>query len=156
VGDVFFLKLAYRGDKRSIERELRSYRKIADAALGEEVRISRLHGIVQDEAGLVLGLLLTYIDARAKNLACAVRPNVPISLRQKWAVQVKSAVERLHTAGIIWGDVKTENVLIDSDNDAWVVDFDGGYTEGWVDKELAGTVAGDLQGMAKIMSALGV
>ena len=68
----------------------------------------------------------------------------------------EATIERLHEANIIWGDVKTANVLIDGNNDAWVIDFGGGYTEGWVDKGLAGTVAGDLQGMAKIMSFLGV
>ncbi|TKW55962.1 hypothetical protein CTA1_5149 [Colletotrichum tanaceti] len=32
--------------------------------------------------------------------------------------------------GIIWGDVKAENVLIDSDDNAWIIDFRGNYTYG--------------------------
>jgi hypothetical protein len=47
--------------------------------------------------------------------------------------------------------VKAANVLIDKDNNAWIIDFGGGYTEGWVDRDKAGTVEGDLQGLANIM-----
>jgi hypothetical protein len=153
---IFFLKLVRPGDKGSTKRELNNYEKIDEAQLEEELRISRLHGLVRSDTGLIFGLLLTDIDCRASTLACAAKPGAPISMRRKWAAQVKSAVEGLHAAGIIWGDVKAENVLIDADKEAWVVDFGGGYTEGWIDKELAGTVAGDLQGLSKIISFLGV
>ena len=37
----------------------------------------------------------------------------------------------LRAAGWVWGGVTTENVLIDVHGEAWVIDFDGGYTEGW-------------------------
>ncbi|KAI1167529.1 hypothetical protein F5B18DRAFT_602066 [Nemania serpens] len=153
---VFFLKLVRRGGIGSTKRELSNYGMIDNAELEEELRIPRLHGLVRGDSGLILGLLLTNIDCRASTLACAAKPDLPISLRQTWAAQVKSAVEGLHAAGIIWGDVKPANVLIDVNSEAWVVDFGGGYTEGWVDKEFAGTVAGDLQGLAKIISFLGV
>jgi serine/threonine protein kinase len=153
---IFFLKLVGRGDKKLAKRELSNYEKIDDSGLDEELRISRLHGLVRDETGQVFGLLLTYIDCRALNLACALKSNVPLSLRRQWAAQVESTVERLHAAGIIWGDAKAANVLIDINKEAWVADFGGGYTEGWVDKESAGTVAGDLQGLAKIIDFLGV
>lgn len=35
--------------------------------------------------------------------------------------------------------------------DAWVIDFGGGFTQGWVQRENAGTVEGDSQGLAKIV-----
>jgi len=34
--------------------------------------------------------------------------------------------------------------------DAWLVDFGGGCTRGFVDKEMAGTVEGDLQGLQNL------
>ncbi|KAI3322948.1 hypothetical protein HD806DRAFT_499726 [Xylariaceae sp. AK1471] len=154
--DIFFLKLVRRGDGQFTKRELSNYEKIDNAGLEEELFISRLHGLVRNASDLIVGFLLTDIDCKATTLACAANPDVPISLRRKWADQVKSTVERLHAVGIIWGDVKAANVLVDVNNDAWVVDFGGGYTEGWVDKELAGTVAGDLQGLTKIISFLGL
>ena len=48
------------------------------------------------------------------------------------------------------GDVTAESVLLDRDANAWIIDFDFLYTKGWVDKEFAGTVEGDLGGMAKL------
>ena len=41
-------------------------------------------------------------------------------------------------------------MLIDQDDNAWITDFGGGYTRGWVDEKIAGTVEGDLAGMAKV------
>lgn len=65
--------------------------------------------------------------------------------------QLDSALTGLHKAGIVWGDVKTENVLIDGENNAWITDFDCGYTEGLVEREIAGT---DLAGMAKLKKVI--
>ena len=118
--------------------------------------MSRLHGLARDDEGLVYRMLLGYIDCGNMNLACAVKPDTPLALRRKWAGQVKRAVERLHEAGVVWGDAKADNVLIDRNDDAWVIDFGGGYTEGWVEKDSAHTVTGDLQGLAKILELLDV
>ncbi|KAH7182047.1 hypothetical protein DER46DRAFT_621008 [Fusarium sp. MPI-SDFR-AT-0072] len=65
-------------------------------------------------------------------------------------LRIDAAVSGLHDAGIIWGNVKAENVSIDQDSNAWVTDFGGGYTKGWVDKEVAETMEGDRMGMAKL------
>lgn len=53
------------------------------------------------------------------------------------------------------GDVKSDNVLIDGQDDAWVIDFGGGYTEGWVDKECSETLAGDAQELTNILRLIG-
>ncbi|KAJ0165658.1 hypothetical protein CTA2_10473 [Colletotrichum tanaceti] len=55
---------------------------------------------------------------------------------------------------IVWGDYKTDNVLIDRDDNAWMADFGGGYIIMWVDKEQAGTPAGDAQDSAKILDMI--
>lgn len=72
-------------------------------------------------------------------------------LRRRWASQIEGLVKALHQEGIIWGDVKADNVLIDKNNDAWVIDFGGSYTPGWVDSDKAGTLEGDKQGLGKII-----
>ncbi|KAM0325179.1 hypothetical protein ACHAQA_007718 [Verticillium albo-atrum] len=147
----FFLKLLRPGDQHAAKRELTTYKKINETVLDPKARISRLRGVVRDEKGVVFGLLLSYINCRARTLACAVKPDLPIAMRNKWKNQVCSTVEVLHKAGVVWGDVKTDNVLIDDLDDAWVVDFGGGYTEGWVQKQSAGTFAGDTEGLANIL-----
>jgi serine/threonine protein kinase len=112
-----------------------------------------------------MGILLTYIDCEFTTLSCAAHANAPEFLKQKWADQVTGTLALLHQAGIVLGDAKPDNVLIaqsgnevmdnegfaELNGDAWIIDFDGGYTEGYVEKEKAGTVEGNLQGLANII-----
>jgi serine/threonine protein kinase len=77
------------------------------------------------------------------------------SLKLKWAEQIRYSLAQLHKLGILWRDVKSDNVLIDENNDAVLHDFGGGNTVGWVDREKYGTMEGDQQGLQKIMDALG-
>lgn len=155
-GTTAWFKSTRAGDSRRAEQEIRNYEKIKDAGLEDGLRISRLHGLARDDDGLVFGLLLGYIDGGGRTLASTANPDAPLAERRKWAEQVKYTVERLHEAGVVWGDAKAENVLVDDDEDAWVIDFGGGYTEGWVEKDYAGTVTDDLQGLAKILEFLDI
>jgi tRNA A-37 threonylcarbamoyl transferase component Bud32 len=104
-----------------------------------------------DDDGRVSGMLLSYVDHRGLTMFSCIDPNKPpASVRSQWVSQLDAAITELHKAGVVWGDVKAENVLVDRDDNAWITDFGGGYTEGWVDKQVAGTVEGDLAGMAKL------
>jgi tRNA A-37 threonylcarbamoyl transferase component Bud32 len=78
-----------------------------------------------------------------------------VELRQKWISQITETVQCLHEWGLVWGDGKPSNIIIDERDDAWLIDFGGGFTDGWVDKELAETIKGDDQALAKIVKALG-
>lgn len=71
-------------------------------------------------------------------------------MRTRWASQVDDTLTQLHDAGIVWGDAMPEEVLVDRNDDAWIADFGRGYTEGWVECELAGTKEGDLQALGRI------
>lgn len=147
---VAFFKLMRSGDSRPLKRELNIYKKVARSPLEGSLRISRLLGLVRNENGLVFRILLTYIDCSRMTLSCAVKPATPTPVRHKWIIQLRHAMRQLHNAGIVWGDAKPDNVLIDRNKDAWVVDFGGGYTEGWVPKELVGTMDGDLIALEKM------
>ncbi|KAM3510837.1 hypothetical protein MY11210_005499 [Beauveria gryllotalpidicola] len=150
-GTVAFLKLMGRGERRILEKELRSYETVQNSELPSSVRISRLLGLVKDESDIVFGLLLTYINCQAQTLTCAVESDAPGFLRRQWIAEVTEVVCYLHQYGLVWGDAKPDNVLIDENQNAWVIDFGGGYTEGWIPKNLAGTVKGDLTALAKIV-----
>ena len=93
--------------------------------------------------GVILGLLLTLIDCERVTLSCAAKPDAKVTLREKWATQIQGAVGQLHDAGMVWGDAKPDNVLIDINEDAWFTDFGSVYTEGWVPKSLVSTMEGD-------------
>ncbi|KAK0749404.1 hypothetical protein B0T18DRAFT_436944 [Schizothecium vesticola] len=130
--------LKERNSAAQTKNELEAYKKMAISESGPR-------------AASFFGLLLTYIDHKAGPLSNRVDPAEPdVALRTRWANQVEVAVSALHAAGIVWGDVKAENVLIDGDDNAWIIDFGGGYTRGWVDEKIAGTVQGDVTGLAKL------
>jgi serine/threonine protein kinase len=124
----------------------------------------RLVGIVQSHVG-VIGILIAYIPHKHHSLRAlldgveqgTVAPHeATASLRQKWAAQIRGTLAGLHGLGILWLDVKTDNILVDEDGDAIVIDFGGGNTVGWIDHDKYGCMEGELQGIDKIMSALGV
>lgn len=140
-------------------RELKTYKAIAAAGLyGGQLNLCRVHGVVMDECDFILGILLSYVDCADRPLSARVSPedadDPPTRVRRKWVGQLDVTLSSLHKAGIVWGDVKAENVLIDQSNNAWITDFGGGYTEGWVDRALADTIEGDAMGMAKIRKLL--
>jgi hypothetical protein len=58
--------------------------------------------------------------------------------------------------GILWRDAETDNEIINEDGDAVVLDFGGGNTMGWVDRDRYGSMEGEEQGLGKVMEALGV
>lgn len=101
----------------------------------------------------VAGMLFPWINKKSV-LSQAKADQVSGSLRRRWAEQISYTLKQLHDRGIIWGDTKADNILIDENDDAWIVDFGGSFTLGWVDKEKAGTRDGDMQGLAKIMNVL--
>ncbi|KAK0751549.1 hypothetical protein B0T18DRAFT_402768 [Schizothecium vesticola] len=152
---VCFFKEFARGYR--LESELEAHLRVCKSTLRSEVRVIRLRGLVAVDDGQIAGLLLTYVDHRRENDGLVFQESLlhtPIPLRQRWATQIQETVEQLHNAGIVWGDAKLDNVMIDKNNDAWLIDLGGGYTKGWVDKDMAGTKEGDLQGVAKIVECL--
>lgn len=138
--------------------ELKAYKKIHRSDLNTKLNICHLHGVVMDDCDFILGLLLTHVACEDLSLSARVHPDdsddPPYASRRRWMNQLETALSALHDNGITWGDVTAENVLIDRDNNAWMVDCGGGYTQGWVAREMAGTVEGDLSGMAKLRKFL--
>lgn len=147
--ETYFFKPFYCGGRSEyISQELEAFKRISKANLHPKARICRLHGVL-GEGDQLLGMLLTLEDERFTLDQATMTASS--SLRGKWAAQIKEPVSELHKAGLVWGDVKPHNILIDTNNDAWLIDFGGSYTEGWVDKDKAGTMEGDLQGLARVL-----
>ncbi|KAK3293381.1 uncharacterized protein B0H64DRAFT_404183 [Chaetomium fimeti] len=146
----FYFKESMDLDDVVTKKEVETYERIAAANLGPGVRISRLHGVVQNEMKQLVGLLLYHIEEDTL-LTFAVGPETPDALKDRWAQQIQDTIAALHQAGITWGDAKPDNILVDIHGDAWIIDFGGGRTKGWVDSSKAGTVDGDLQALERIL-----
>ncbi|KAF2867432.1 hypothetical protein BDV95DRAFT_179749 [Massariosphaeria phaeospora] len=142
-------------EEQSFQRELDILLRFRSDSLPNDLLVSRLGGLVTHDDGLsVMGILIEYVHG-SKTLDFAVE-EASMTEREKWAWQIRTTIKQLHDANITWGDVKPDNVLIDPNGDALVIDFGGGCVEGWVDQNLEGTREGDLQGLANIEQFLGL
>lgn len=152
-GKELFFKAFQDPDDSIGAKEVLTLEKISEASFSpKEVRTSRLFGIVEDPKSQVVGLLLHYILVDDTLYGKVFNSgSLDSDVKDKWKIQVTGTVEALHRAGIVWGDAKASNVLVDTAGDAWVTDFGGGHTEGWVDRDKAGTIEGDLQGLRAII-----
>jgi tRNA A-37 threonylcarbamoyl transferase component Bud32 len=122
--------------------------------LTKNIRASYIHEFVQfGKDTEISDVLLTYVEHR-DTLTDPNTKNAPLSLRKKWIDQIRDMVRTLHAAGIVWGDAKPDNILIDSNNDLWTIDFGGSYATGWVNEDLMETVQGDLQSLSRIINFL--
>ena len=112
--------------------------------------IIRLVGLVINEQEKVESILLKYI-----NNAQSLRDINSLSTDDfdKWTRELHSAISYLHQNDMIWGDVKPSNTLIREES-VILIDFSGGYTPTWVDKENSETKNGDWQGYERIVDFL--
>jgi serine/threonine protein kinase len=83
----------------------------------------------------LVGILVTYVENKGTLHELAAWSDYSNEQRRHWAAEVEGLVKELHAAGLVWGDAKPHNVLVDGENRLWLIDFDGGYTDGWVDQD---------------------
>ncbi|KAI9726229.1 MAG: hypothetical protein M1834_009084 [Cirrosporium novae-zelandiae] len=156
-------------------RTLEEVRRAGDGDGGENNDNVRLHiphflGLVKShKSNGIIGFLEEYIPS-SQNLdndiintpSSSENNNTPIpslsEKKTKWLNQISESIFFLHKNNLVWGDAKAQNVLVDGkgEGDAWLVDFGGSWTQGWVDAEVAETVEGDLQGLRRIREVLGL
>ena len=143
----------------NLEQELDSLQKIARASLSasKSIQFPRLLGYVKHaENRHIIGLLREWIPSDLHRLRDIDVPTIPRERREKWAAQIRGTVNQLHEIGVVWGNGKINNVVIGNGDNAWLIDFEGGWTEGWVDEELADTMEGDEQAVRNIAKFLGI
>jgi serine/threonine-protein kinase RIO1 len=121
--------------------------------------VPKLAGLVKSpDNGEIFGILEEFIptDLEVLHTLRDVDPStVAKTQRKKWASQVQEMVSLLHEIGVVWGDGKPHNVLVHKDtHDAWLIDFGGSWTHGWVDRDLMGTEQGDDQAVERIIKFL--
>lgn len=155
VGEEFMCcKIVDDSSFLSISREASILQQLADKL--PSLRVPKLRGFVGPGKDSIFGIALSYIvpHNECHRLDLFGITMVAMTRRRKWARQISETVRQIHDVGLVWGDAKAGNVLVDEKDDAWIVDFGGSWTEGWVDPELADSIEGDRQGLARIQSLL--
>jgi serine/threonine protein kinase len=115
--------------------------------------IERLAGLVHWDGreDVLMGMLLEQIDGPTLFHAAS---RASAADKSKWMDQIDETVRELHQHGLVWGDVKLDNVMIAPSGDAVVIDFGGGGTLQYIDVQLHETREGDLQGIGKMRAKL--
>ncbi|KAI7270655.1 hypothetical protein KC345_g7393 [Hortaea werneckii] len=155
-GQTYFLKLVDRDQPQPVKREIHLLDEIEKRGLHNHMKCPKLEGLVTMSGGgqsKIMAFLQTHIPDPIP-LTTKLDADVAQDLRDRWADESESVKELLHENGIVWGDAKADNFMVDAHNDLWIIDFGGSYTEGWVDPELRDTAEGDDQGVEKIANAL--
>lgn len=153
---AYFKKITQAAED-SVITEIAALLRIQQLKLDNAIRTPQLLAMVKAEGvstNHIIGILITVVDSRGDMETMA--SNAPLALKQAWFRDISHAVHAFHAHNLVWGDVKPENVLIDRNQKAWLIDFGGGWTPGWVDEELENTKQGDLQGLRKIQEFLGL
>ncbi|KAI9800478.1 MAG: hypothetical protein M1833_003364 [Piccolia ochrophora] len=140
-------------------REIDTLSKLALIDLHESIRIPRLRGLIVAEDGRgVIGFLMDHVETIGPNphLGGYSRKmdTTDRCRREKWASQAEMMVKALHDNGIVWGDAKADNLLLDANDDVWLADFGGGRTEGWVVEDKKETKEGDLHALQMLREFL--
>ena len=143
-------------------REIDILFELSRENLSQTLRFPQLEAIVLDDKngdmGFVNGLILSAIYPNHGTIADRVNgpegQSLPITLCERWYHDVENMIHILHNKGFIWGDVSPNNMITDEDENVWIIDFGGGYTEGWVKQEDMETKKGDLEGLERIREYL--
>lgn len=157
-----FFKTVDNNNTQPIKREISILDKIEKKGLRQKFNCPKLLGIVtrathgeaeKNSKNSIMGFLQTAINEPTP-LTTKLDSAVPQDKRDAWARNSDEAKNILHENGIIWGDAKADNFIVDAEDNLWIIDFGGSYTEGWIDPEIAETKQGDDMGVKKIVNAL--
>ena len=148
-GQELFWKPSWISDE--FVEAVEKYSRIHQSGLClNQFKTPRMYGVVMDSKGVLWGQLYHWIDIDYP-LTWEVVEQAPVDVREKRASQIKETVSTLHRIGVVWGDVKADNVVIDRGGNAIAIDFEGGATKGWVDEDKMGTKEDDVQGLERLV-----
>lgn len=152
---TLFFKCVDNANIQPTKREISLLHQLEKKGLHDKIRCPRLKGIVTQKGNKssIVGFLQTLIPDPVP-LTETFESSIEQEKREKWAKEAEQMKEILHEHGIIWGDAKGDNFVVDSSDELWIIDFGGSYTEGWVDPEIAETKEGDNMGVEKVVNAL--
>jgi serine/threonine protein kinase len=82
----------------------------------------------------VQGIVLEYYPkGTLKSLLRRSDPPIESSMKKRWAAQIAHGISAMHAAGVIHGDLRCENVIVDENDNAHIIDICNGaaFMMGW-------------------------
>jgi serine/threonine protein kinase len=105
--------------------------------LGNVAHVTPMLGVVVkdskvDRTPQVTGILLKY-GGKGDLRRILRTEKIKRTIRERWAAQIIHGLDAIHNAGLIHGDLKCRNVVVDGRNNAQIIDLCDGYgrTDGW-------------------------
>lgn len=111
-------------------------------SLKDSKSVIKFEGVIVDEkCELIKGLLISYAEQGALvDLVYDFKNSDQMSWerRERWARQIVEGLSEIHEASFVQGDFTLSNIVIDSDNNAKIIDINRrGCPVGWEPPELA-------------------
>ncbi|CAM1505812.1 Fc.00g114490.m01.CDS01 [Cosmosporella sp. VM-42] len=153
-GDEFFFRPGFKDYGHLRELEILSQIN-SSGKFKAPFRTSRLVGLViwDGDSSILMGFLLEYIDGET----LAERANsVSLEAKRKWIGQIEATLRRLHDSGIVWGDVKPDSVMINTDDDAVTIDFGGSFALKYIEYHLKRAQKGDMMALSRMREEMGI
>lgn len=113
-------------------------------ALSASTSVIKLEAIVFDDTlETVKGLLISYAERGALvDLLYDHKGDIPWTDRMRWARQAIQGLSEIHEEGYVQGDFTLSNIVINSDNDAKIIDINRrGCPVGWEPPEIESKIA---------------
>ena len=114
----YYLKYVNRKPKELFIKEVQVLNKL------KHPNIIEIEALVVNDDGNVLGMITPLANRGT------LEDNKNSDLKLLWLSQIKDAMKYTKSIGIEYTDIKPSNVVI-HDNNAILIDFDGGTTRGW-------------------------
>lgn len=122
---------------KAVLREYECLQKIAVSKHASSIRAPKLIGLICEDDGVITGILEEFFPHASTLGRMEGIHAISCGRRKKWAEQITQSIVLLHEIGVVWGDGKPGNILINSEtDDCCLIDFGGSFTEGWLDVEL--------------------
>lgn len=111
-------------------------------SLQDSKSVIKFEGIIVDERNeLIKGLIISYAEQGALvDMIYDYKPTGQLhwERRERWARQIVEGLSEIHEAGFVQGDFTLSNIVIDSNDDAKIIDINRrGCPVGWEPPELA-------------------
>lgn len=151
-GGLRFFKPTFDG--RDAELEISTLLKIRNLE-GRSIRVPGIQELVQADENIhpntlcISGILLEYVEHRGALSDFDLR-DFSKDVRRRWMRELEDGIMCLHAAGIVWGDAQPKNILVDNEDNLWLIGFSGD-SDGWVDEDKVRTVEGDVQALNKML-----